>query len=179
MFGWLVVGGEETEVRHLARHLDPKQYRIDVLACLRREGMPEQTHDQLRDLGVHVDRTPYRLDPKETVDYPADKMAAYHVVVACRAVASVRPALARMTHPPPVIEHGGTVREAQRGPKDHIARYVGVCASIRDAAAARMPGRPHHALQIPSMVDLGEFDPACRAEVRRELGVPDELPLIG
>ena len=48
VFGWLVVGGEETEVRHLARWLDPARYRLEVLACLRRtrhnsDSLPGQT----------------------------------------------------------------------------------------------------------------------------------------
>ena len=47
VFAWLAVGGEETEVRLLARHLDRRRYRIDVIPCFRKEGMPDQTHDQL------------------------------------------------------------------------------------------------------------------------------------
>ena len=61
VFAWLVVGGEETEVRLLARHLNPARYRIEVVACFRKPNMPEQTHVQLAPLGVPVDRTPYRL----------------------------------------------------------------------------------------------------------------------
>ena len=52
VFAWLVVGGEETEVRLLARTLDRTKYRIDVIPCFRREGMPDQSHEQLRALGV-------------------------------------------------------------------------------------------------------------------------------
>ena len=48
VFAWLVVGGEETEVRLLARLLDPARYRLEVLACHRRPGMPDQTEQQLR-----------------------------------------------------------------------------------------------------------------------------------
>ena len=36
-------------------------YRIDVVACFRQENMPEQTHEQLKGLGVDVDRIPYTL----------------------------------------------------------------------------------------------------------------------
>ena len=35
VFGWLVVGGEEIEVRLLAHHLDPRRYRIEVAATFR------------------------------------------------------------------------------------------------------------------------------------------------
>ena len=65
VFAWLVVGGEETEVRLLARHLDPARYRLEVVGCFRKPGMPEQTHAQLEALGVPVDRTPYGLSFEE------------------------------------------------------------------------------------------------------------------
>lgn len=179
VFAWLVVGGEETEVRLLARHLDPARYRLEVVACFRKPGMPEQTHDQLAALGVPVDRTPYGLSFDDTVTYLAGKCRDYDLIVACQAPPDVYPALARLgAARPPLIEHGGLVAEA-RGPKDFTARYVGVCAAVRAAAAALLPDRPQHALAIPSMVDLAEFDPADRAPVRREWGVPDGVPLIG
>lgn len=179
VFAWLVVGGEETEVRLLARTLDPKRYRLEVVACFRKENMPEQTHDLLEALGISVDRTPYGLSFDDTVTYLAEKMAGYDVVVACQAVSDVYPALARMPRRPPLIEHGGLVSEALAGPKHWTARYVGVCRSIRAAAASRLPERPHHAIEIPSMVDLSEYDPGHRPGVRAELGVPEGAPLIG
>ncbi len=179
VFAWLVVGGEETEVRLLARHLDPAKYRVEVVACFRRPGMPEQMHAQLENMGVPVDRTPYDLSFDDTVAYLREKMAGYDLVVACQAVPDVYPALAGMVEPPPLIEHGGLVSEALAGPKERTARYVGVCASIRDAAAGRMPDRPQHALRIPSMVDVTEFDPGGRAAVRAAWGVTDNAPVIG
>ncbi len=179
VFAWLVVGGEETEVRLLAQALDPTRYRIEVVACFRKDGMPEQTHAQLEAIGVPVDRTPYALGFDETVAYLASKLPAYDVVVSCQNVADIYPALERMHLRPPLIEHGGLVSEALAGPKHFTARYVGVCASIRDAAASRMPGREHHAIEIPSMVDTRAFDPARRAPVRVALGIPEDVPLIG
>jgi polysaccharide biosynthesis protein PelF len=181
IFAWLVVGGEETEVRLLARHLDPARYHVEVIACLRRAGMPTQTHDQLTALGVPLDTAPYARSFADTVAYLAEKIPAYDLVVACQAVPDVYPALELIPpgRRPPLIEHGGLVAEALAGPKHRTARYVGVCRSIRDAAAARMPGRPQHALEIPSMVDLDDFDPAQRGAVRRELGVLEGTPLIG
>src|SRR4051794_3978620 len=109
VFSWLVVGGEETEVRLLARHIDPEQYRLEVVACFRKPGMPEQTHEQLEALGVPVDRTPYELSFEETVAYLADKIAAerYDLVVGFQAVPDLYPALERLAHRPPLIEHGG------------------------------------------------------------------------
>jgi len=179
VFAWLVVGGEETEVRLLAQTLDPARYRIEVIACFRKHGMPEQTHAQLEAIGVPVDRTPYALGFEETVAYLASKIPAYDIVVSCQNVADIYPALERIHLRPPLIEHGGLVSEALAGPKHFTSRYVGVCASIRDAAASHMPGREHHALEIPSMVDTGAFDPARRAPVRAALGIPDDAPLIG
>ncbi|WP_076069471.1 glycosyltransferase family 4 protein [Sphingomonas montana] len=179
VFAWLVVGGEETEVRLLAAGLDRTRYRIDVVACFRKEGMPEQTHEQLRALGVDVDTVPYNLSFDETVGYLASKIPAYDIVVSCQDVADLYPALERLQLRPPLIEHGGLVSEALSGPKHFTTRYVGVCNSIRDAAATRMPGREEHALAIPSMVDPAEYDSAHRAAVRAELGIADAVPLVG
>ena len=171
VFAWLVVGGEETEVRLLARTLDRARYRIEVLPCFRKEGMPDQSHEQLRALGVHVDTTAYALSFEDTIDYLRRKLAGADIVISSQNVADIYPALDRLALRPPLIEHGGLVSEALAGPKHHTARYVGVCDSIREAAASRMPGRPQHALEIPSMVDLAEFDPARRAPVPRPHGL--------
>lgn len=183
MFSWLVVGGEETELQLLVRHLGPR-YQVDVVACQRRAGMPEQTHVQLEALGVSVDTTPYGLSLQHTVEYLATRIPRYDAVVACQAVPDVYPAFERIPASlrPPLIEHGGLVAEAL-GPKHHTARYVGVCDSIRAAAAAGMSGRPEHALRIPSMVDLHEFDRArevgARGSVRGEWGVDERVPVVG
>lgn len=179
VFAWLVVGGEETEVRLLAANMDRRRYRIDVVACFRKPGMPEQSHEQLRALGVDVDTAPYELSFEDTVAYLAGKITGYDVVVSCQNVADIYPALERLHLRPPLIEHGGLVSEAQAGPKHFTSRYVGVCRSIRDAAAARMPGRSPHALEIPSMVDFSEFDPSRRRLVRAALGVGIDEVLIG
>lgn len=179
VFAWLVVGGEETEVRLLAANLDPHRYRIDVVACFRNPEMPEQTHEQLRALGVDVDTTPYLLSFENTVEYLAAKIPSYDVVVSCQNVADIYPALERVHLRPPLIEHGGLVSEALAGPKHLTSRYVGVCRSIRDAAAFQMPGREDHALEIPSMVDLAAFNPSTRSTMRSRLRIQDEQVLIG
>ncbi|HRO13734.1 MAG TPA: glycosyltransferase, partial [Paracoccus sp. (in: a-proteobacteria)] len=179
VFAWLVVGGEETEVRLLARTLDRSRYRIDVIPCFRKDGMPDQAHEQLRALGVHVDMTAYSLGFDETVDYLRRRIAGADIVISSQDVADIYPALERLAIRPPLIEHGGLVAEALSGPKHFSSRYVGVCDSIREAAAGRMPDRPHHAVEIPSMVDLAEFDPEARGPLRRELGVADDEVLIG
>jgi polysaccharide biosynthesis protein PelF len=183
VFSWLVVGGEETEVRLLAQHLDPCRYHLDVVACFRKPNMPEQTHEQLAALGVQVDQTPYQLSFEDTVAYLAKRIPLYDLVVACQAVPDLYPAYGRVVCPPPLIEHGGLVLEALAGPKHFTTRYVGVCESIRAAAASVMPDRPFHALKIPSMVDLHEFDPAHRAEyraaVRGEWRIGESTPVIG
>ena len=179
VFAWLVVGGEETEVRLLAEALDRSRYRLEVVACFRKEGMPDQTHHQLEALGVPVDRTPYHLGFEDTITYLASKVPGYDIVVSCQNVADIYPALERLHLRPPLIEHGGLVSEALAGPKHFTSRYVGVCRSIRDAAASKMLDRPQHALEIPSMIDLRAFSPEHRPILRRELNIPDDVRLIG
>src|SRR4051812_36389320 len=179
VFAWLVVGGEETEVRLLASNLDRLRYRIDVVVCFHKANMPWQTHEQLASLGVDVDTTPYNLSFDETVAYLASKIPAYDIVISCQNVADVYPALERLHLRPPLIEHGGLVSEALAGPKHLTTRYVGVCQSIRDAAASRMQGREGDALEIPSMVDLAMFDPTTRSTMRARLGIEAEQVLIG
>lgn len=179
VFAWLVVGGEETEIRLLAQHLDRARYRIDVVACFRKPNMPEQTHEQLRSLGVDVDTVPYELSFDDTVAYLARKVADYDIVVSCQNVADIYPALERAHLRPPLIEHGGLVSEALAGPKHFTNRYVGVCRTIRDAAATKMAGREDHAMEIPSMVDLSAFHADDRASIRRKLALADDVPLIG
>ncbi len=179
VFGWLVVGGEETEVRHLARRLDRRRYRLEVLACRRHPGMPELGESQLERVGVEIDRTPYGLSFDATVAHLAGRLDEVDLVVACQAPPDVLPALERAHRPPPLIEHGGLVSEATATPKHRTARYVGVCRSIRDAAAAAMPGREHHAVEIPSMVDLAEFSPERRAGARASLGLDDRAFAVG
>ncbi len=91
VFAWLVVGGEETEVRLLAKHLDAARYRLAVLACFRRPNMPEQTHRQLGELGVAVDKTPYSLSFEDTVEHLLQVIPDFDLVVACQAVPDVYP----------------------------------------------------------------------------------------
>ncbi len=64
-------------------------------------------------------------------------------------------------------------------PKYKTAWYIGVCESIRAAATSVMSVRTHLALLIPSMVDLCEFNPDNRTEVRAELNAPEGTSLIG
>lgn len=179
VFAWLVVGGEETEVRLLARALDRRRYRLDVVACFRKPGMPDQSHRQLEALGVDVDTAAYDLSFEDTVGYLANKIPAYDIVVSCQNVADIYPALEKLAWRPPLIEHGGLVSEALAGPKHFTSRYVGVCRSIRDAAASKMVGRERDAVEIPSMVDLSEFNPNDRARMRSRLGLPEDVLLVG
>jgi glycosyltransferase involved in cell wall biosynthesis len=181
VFGWLVVGGEETELRLLAKHIDRSRFSLEVAACFWKPEMPAQARKQLQAQGIPIDETPYSLSFDDTIDYLAAKMPQYDLIVACQGVPDVYPALERIEPHlrPPLIEHGGLVKEALAGPKHLTSRYIGVCASIREAAARQMHGREYHAIEIPSMVDLSEFDPSHRALVRTELGVMENVPLVG
>lgn len=179
VFAWLVVGGEETEVRLLARTLNPAKYRIEVLPCFRKDGMPDQSHDQLRALGVTVDTTAYTLGFEDTVAYLRRRITGADIVISSQNVADIYPAMDGLALHPPLIEHGGLVSEALAGPKHLTTRYVSVCDSIRAAAVGRMSDRPQDAVEIPSMVDLTEFDPATRGPMRQSLGVTPDQVLIG
>lgn len=179
VMAWLVVGGEETEVRLLARGLDPARYRVEVLPCFRRPGMTDLMHAELDRAGVRVDRTAYELSFDDTVRYLERKIAGFDVIVSCQNVADIYPALERLRHRPPLIEHGGLVSEALAGPKHFTTRYVGVCEAIRAAAASRMPDRPEDARAIPSMVNLDAFRPDRRAPTRASLGLAAEDVLVG
>ncbi len=183
VFAWLVVGGEETEVRLLARCLDAGKYRLSVISTYRRDNMPDQTHAQLRALGVDVDTRCYELPEHEHAPHIARRIRedGFDLVIACQGVRPVYPAydlLAAQSFPaPPLIEHGGLVSEAFHNPKHHTSAYVGVCRAIRDAAASVMPGQ--NALEIPSMVDLSEFAPDARNAVRQEWNFGPDNVVIG
>lgn len=179
VFAWLVVGGEETQIRLLAKYLNPARYQVEVIPCFYKSNMSRQTHEQIEALGVPVDQTPYHLSFEETIAYLAQKIPQYDIVVACQSVPDIYPAMECLVAPPPLIEHGRLAFEALQAPKYLTTRYVGGCRSICAAAISRMPERPYHVLEIPSMVDVSEFDPAFRTEVRHELGVSDENFTIG
>ena len=160
VFAELADGGEEAEVRLLARHLDPARYRLEVVACFRGDALPDETGRRLAALGVHVDTAPYALSFEETVAYLARRLTDCDIVVSCQNVADIYPALERLHLRPPLIERGRLVAEALAGPKHLTARYVGACRRVRDAAAARMPGRAHHAVEIPLPVSLSPVSPS-------------------
>ncbi len=178
VFDWLVVGGEETELRLLARHLRPR-YDISVAACFRNERMTELTVQSLQRLGIPLDTTCYALDDEGRRQYLAEKIRRERpdIVVACQGVTHAYRAL-ELLEPqerPALVEHGGLVAEVTRTPKHLTAAYVGVCRDIVEEARRVLPD-PSRAYYIPSMVDLSEFEGHDRAEVRQELGFePDHL----
>ncbi|HEU4752412.1 MAG TPA: glycosyl transferase family 1, partial [Armatimonadota bacterium] len=180
VFAWLVVGGEETEVRLLAQNLPPARCRLEVLVTYRRPNMPLQTHEQLRELGVPCDTLCYNLPEAEHAPHIARRIreGRFDVVVACQGVRPVYAAYDLLEQRPPLVEHGGLVSEVFHNPKHHTAAYVGVCREIREAAASVLP-EPERALEIPSMVDLREFRPEERDGARAELGVSPGEVLIG
>jgi polysaccharide biosynthesis protein PelF len=180
VFAWVVVGGEETEVRLLARNLDPRRYELEVLSTYRRPNMPSQSHEQLEALGVPVDTACYGLPPEEHPPHIARRIreGRFDVVVACQGVRPIYPAYDLLDAPPALVEHGGLVSEVFHNPKHHTTAYVGVCREIRDAAAAVL-ACPDDAYEIPSMVDLSEFRPGDRESARTELGVAPDEPLVG
>ena len=182
VFDWLVIGGEETEVRLLARTLRPQRYEIRVLACFNNGRMSPLTADQLRAMGVALDTTCYRLDDEGRARYIADliRRAGYEIVVACQGVQHPYRAL-RLLPPedrPALVEHGGIVDEVHRNPKDLTTAYVGVSRNITAAAVRAMPD-PGRVRLIPSMVDLSEFDGGHREAARAEFGFGPEHRVAG
>ena len=104
-------------MRLLARHLDRARYRIDVLPCFRKEGMPEQTHASWRPSASTS--TPRPTSSRSRTPSPISRasLPGYDLVVSCQNVADIYPALERLAHRPPLIEHGGLVSEALAGPE--------------------------------------------------------------
>lgn len=171
VFAWLAGGDEEADLRLLARLLSPARYRIDALPCVRSTATFDPSHRSLEALGVRVDRVAHDLSFDDTVRYLARALAGYEIVVSCQDVADVYPALERLSHRPPLIEHGRTPAEALAGPKHFTARYVATSETIRAAAASRMSDRPRHARVIASAADSSPFDlsPFDRADEDREI----------
>jgi glycosyltransferase involved in cell wall biosynthesis len=179
LFDWLVVGGEETEVRLLGRNLDRSRYDVHVLACFRNDRMTALTADGLRAQGVPLDTECYDLDDDGRAAYIAGllRRGGYEIVVACQGVQHAYRALQRLAleERPALIEHGGIVSEVYRTPKDLTTAYVGVSRNIVEAAAWEVPD-PWQVRLIPSMVDLAEFEGHDWAATRRELGLaPDHF----
>lgn len=149
VFATLEMRGEESELRLLAQCLPPAELQLDVIVCFVRDGLLPPDYGELELLGVDIDTTPCSLSFAETVTYLADRVAGYDVVVSCQDVADIYPALERLHWRPPLIEYGCLVAEAVAGPKHLTTRYVGTSPEVREAAAARMPGREGHAVHIP------------------------------
>ena len=75
VFAWLVVGGEETEVRRLAKHLDAARYRLDVSpASNGRDARKTHSNGGPRDYG-RSDTVPVSFE--DTVDYFIRRLPTY------------------------------------------------------------------------------------------------------
>jgi hypothetical protein len=155
---------DDSDVRLLARYMDPSRYRIDAIACARNDaaGYPLE---RLTGLDIAVDCDAYDLSFEDTVAYLARKLPGYELVVSCQNVADIYPALERLRHRPPLIERGRTLEDALAGPKHFTCRYAAMTPQGRAAAAGRMSHNPAHAVLIPPMIDLSE-------------AAPEEAPLV-
>ena len=150
VFACLDHGHAEAVVALLGDNLNPDDFRIDVVACFSRTGASDDARTRLEASGIDVDRAPYNLSFEQTVEYLAHKLPAYDIVVSCQNVADVYPALERLHWRPPLIEYGERISQALAGPKHFTSRYVATSPAVRSAAATRMPGRTHHAIEISS-----------------------------
>jgi polysaccharide biosynthesis protein PelF len=182
IFDWLVIGGEETEVRLLATHLDRSHYELHVLACFDNGRMTPLSVNRLRAMGVPVDTVCYELDDRKRAQYIADliRRGGFAIVVACQGVRHAYRALQLLApdERPALIEHGGIVSEVFRTPKDLTTAYVGVSRNITEAATMVMPD-PWMVSLIPSMVDLSEFEGHDRDVVRNEFGLAPDHRVAG
>lgn len=182
VFDWIVVGGEETELRLLAQNLDRQRYDLAVAACFRNERMTDVSVAAFRRLGLPLDTGGYTLDDDGRVAHLAQliRKGSTDIVVACQGVQHAHRALECLAPParPVLIEHGGLVSEVGRTPKRFTAAYVGVSRDIVSAAAATLPD-PSRARLIPSMVDLREFEGLDRRGTRRQLGFLPEHRVVG
>lgn len=180
-FAWLFAGGEQTELRLLARHLNPQQYQLAVVACLYKADMPERPYEQLHELGIEVDTTPYHLSREANVAYLAHKIPNYDLVITCQDVPEVLEAYEQLIMPPPLIEYGAPFLKVLAGANHLVSGFQGGSSSTPTFSV--MAYRPRNALNIPSMVDMAEYDPARRAqeraEMRAEWGLADTTPVIG
>lgn len=182
IFDWIVVGGEETELRLLAQNLDRQRYDLAVAACFRNERMTDVSVEAFRRLGLRLDTGAYALDDDGRAAHLAEliREGKTDIVVACQGVQHAHRALELLapTARPALIEHGGLVSEVGRTPKRFTAAYVGVCGAIVAAAAATLPD-PSRARLIPSMVDLREFEGLDPRAIRHQLGFLPEHRVVG
>lgn len=149
LFVFAKLFGAEVDILHaLAQGLDPARFRLDAFVCRRADRARDDAHRGLCRRGVDVDCTAQDLPFGETVTALTRKIAGYEIIVSCQNVADIYPALDRLGHHPALIELGQDVAEAVAGPKHLTTRYVGTTDAVRDAAAARMPGRGQDALTI-------------------------------
>ncbi len=179
VFAWLAGGEEETELRLLARTLDPHRYRIDAVACRQLDDAADPTHLDLQALGVAVDTTPYTLGFDDTVSFLARKLTGYEIVVSSQSPPDLAPALDRLLHRPPVIEHARSIAELLATPRHLVTRSVGQTEAIQAAAAALMPDRPDRTHFIPAPVDMSAFHLIRRNGIRHEVGLPPDALVIG
>lgn len=174
----LRIGGEETELLTLARHLNRERFRLHVASLMPLD--EPSIVARLRALGIPVDTRAQTLGPDDAVAHlrAVIRSRRIRVVVACqdarlaaRAVDGLGPRECAL------IEHGGVVAEVFATNKRRTARYVGVSRAIRDAAATVMPSGAE-AVLLPSMVDTDAYAALDREALRRGFGFAPESVVV-
>ncbi len=173
-------GGEESEVKILARYLNRSRFPLSVLS-LYDVGEAAPAIEELLASGITIDTACHGLPgTEEKVQYVVNKIRKeqIRIVVACQ---DTRTAFHVFNHILPdecrLIEHGGIIEETSAIPK-HLTRfYIGVSRDIRDAAAALMPDRSR-AAYIPSMIDTREFEGLDRRSLRKAYGFSDDDTVV-
>lgn len=176
----LRTGGEETEVAILARHLDRRRFRPLVLS-LHAVDEAAPVSERLARAGVVPDTRCHALPSiAEKVGAVIDfvRREGVRVVVACQDTLVAYHVFQHLERDEcRLIEHAGIAGELRRIPKDLSARCVGVSPAIAEEAATLLE-RPEHALWLPSMVDLAEFEGEDRAALRTAWGFGDDVVVL-
>jgi len=172
------IGGEETELQVLARHLDRERFRLHAASLF---PFDEPTVvARLEGEGLAVDTSCHALADDEKVAHLRGliRSRGIRVAVACqdtrlayRVFEGLSPAECSL------VEHGGVAVEASAIPKDRTVRYVGVSRAIRAVAAKAMED-PADAVCLPSMVDTDLYAGLDRDRLRAGFGFAPEACVL-
>ena len=172
------IGGEETELQILSRHLDRGRFRLHIVSLYPFDDPTAVA--ALRAESVAIDSRCHAMGDDDKVAHVRAfiRSRKVRVVVACqdtrlayRVFKGLSPGECSL------VEHGGVVEEASAIPKDRTARYIGVSKAIRAAAAPMMPD-PAAAVYLPSMVDTAVYTRLDRARLRTAYGFTPDACIV-
>ncbi len=163
------IGGEETELQILSRHLDRGRFRLHIVSLYPFDDPTAVA--ALRAESVAIDTRCHAMGDDDKVAHVRAfiRSRKVRVVVACQDTRlAYRVFKGLSAGECSLVEHGGVVEEVSTIPKDRTERYIGVSKAIRAAAAAAMPD-PAAAVYLPSMVDTAVYAHLDRGPAPRRL----------